>query len=317
MSEFSGRTEAISQADDVANELRGADVLNQSVKSRSYLQMAVRRFRRNKLAMTGLAVLILMIIIALGANVIASTITRHEPQEQSLLDAFAGIGADGYLLGADNLGRDVATRLAFGARVSLGVAGLAIIFAVTIGATVGLLAGFYGGWVDSVLMRLVDVLLSIPVLFLLLLITTLWRVGPVLLALVIAGVSWVTLSRLVRGEVISVKNREYVEAARVIGVGDFRVIWRHILPNVAPVMIVWASLTVPALILVEAALSFLGLGVQPPTPSWGNMLSDARLVWAHSVSLVILPGLAIYITVFAINLMGNGLRDALDPRVTD
>ncbi|MEZ4573133.1 MAG: ABC transporter permease [Thermomicrobiales bacterium] len=287
------------------------------MQSRSYLSMAWRQFRRNKMAMVGLFVLILMIIMALGAGVIASQVTNHEPQEQSLLDAYAGIGESGYLLGADNLGRDTATRLVYGARVSLGVAGLAIVFAVTIGATVGLMAGFYGGWVDSVLMRFVDILLSIPVLFLLLLITTLWRVGPVLLALVIAAVSWVTLSRLVRGEVISVKNREYVEAARVIGVGDFRIIWRHILPNVAPVMIVWASLTVPALILVEAALSYLGLGVQPPTPSWGNMLSGARLVWAHSVVLVILPGLAIYITVFAINLMGNGLRDALDPRLTN
>jgi len=317
MSEFSGRTEAVGQAQEVREHIERGAALTQSVKSRSYLQMAMRRFRRNKMAMVGLAVLLLMILIALGADVIASQITHYEPQEQSLLNAYAGFGESGYILGADNLGRDTLTRLVYGARVSLGVAGLAIVFAVTIGAMVGLAAGFYGGWVDSILMRFVDIILSIPVLFLLLLITTLWRVGPVLLALVIAAVSWVTLSRLVRGEVISVKNREYVEAARVIGVGNFRVIWRHILPNVAPVMIVWASLTVPALILVEAALSFLGLGVQPPTPSWGNMLSGARTFWAHSVALVILPGLAIYITVFAINLMGNGLRDALDPRVTD
>ncbi|CAN5787361.1 ABC transporter permease [soil metagenome] len=317
MSEISGRSEAVGQAQDVRNDSPLGAALSSSVQSRSYLQMASRRFRRNKMGMVGLFVLLLMIIVALGADVIASQITGFQPQEQSLLDAYAGFGENGHILGADNLGRDTATRLVYGARVSLGVAGLAIIFAVTIGASVGLVAGFYGKWIDSILMRLVDIILSIPVLFLLLLITTLWRVGPVLLALVIAAVSWVTLSRLVRGEVISVKNREYVEAARVIGVGDFRVIWRHILPNVAPVMIVWASLTVPALILVEAALSFLGLGVQPPTPSWGNMLSGARTFWAHSVALVILPGLAIYITVFAINLMGNGLRDALDPRVTD
>ena len=305
MSEVS-RSEAVGQAQDVREVTSPrAAALGQQVKSRTYLQMAMRRFRRNKLAMMGLAVLIFMILVALGADLIAEYVTHARPHEQSLLDAYAGIGENGFLLGADNLGRDTATRLVYGARVSLGVAGLAIIFAVTIGATVGLTAGFYGGWVDSVLMRFVDIMLSIPVLFLLLLITTLWRVGPVLLALVIAGVSWVTLSRLVRGEVIAVKNREY------------RIIWRHILPNVAPVMNFWASLTVPALILVEASLSFLGLGVQPPTPSWGNMLSGARTFWAHSTILVILPGLAIYITVFAINLMGNGLRDALDPRVTD
>ena len=316
-SEFS-RTGAVTQPQEVAVEPSAKVLaLSESVKSRSYLQMAFRRFRRNKMAMVGLSVLVVMIVMALGAGLISSYITNVEPQEQSLLDAYAGIGEKGYLLGSDNFGRDIATRLVYGARVSLGVAGLAIVFAVTIGAAVGLTAGFYGRWIDSVLMRFVDIMLSIPTLFLLLLITTLWRVGPVLLALIIASVSWVTLSRLVRGEVMAVKNREYVEAARVIGVGDFRVIWRHILPNVTPVMIVWASLTVPALILVEAALSFLGLGVQPPTPSWGNMLSGARTFWAHSTILVILPGFAIYITVFAINLMGNGLRDALDPRVTD
>jgi peptide/nickel transport system permease protein len=317
MSEYS-RTGAVTQAQDVAGELSpNVRALTESVKSRTYLQMAMRRFRRNKMAMAGLFVLVLMIVMALGADLISTYITDARPEDQSLLDAYAGIGEKGYILGADNLGRDTATRLVYGARVSLGVAGLAIVFAVTIGAAVGLTAGFYGRWIDSILMRFVDMMLSIPTLFLLLLITTLWRVGPVLLALVIASVSWVTLSRLVRGEVISVKNREYVEAARVVGVGDFRVIWRHILPNVAPVMIVWASLTVPALILVEAALSFLGLGVQPPTPSWGNMLSGARTFWSHSTVMVILPGLAIYITVFAINLMGNGMRDALDPRVTD
>jgi peptide/nickel transport system permease protein len=137
------------------------------------------------------------------------------------------------------------------------------------------------------------------------------------LALVIAGVAWVTLSRLVRGEVMAIRNRDYIEAAAVVGANDWRIMTRHILPNAAPIMIVWASLTVPALILTEAALSFLGLGVQPPTPTWGNMLSNAQRVWSHSAALVILPGLAIYITVFAINLMGNGLRDALDPRLTD
>lgn len=284
---------------------------------RTYLGMAMRRFRQNKLAITGLTVLILMILIALGAGLISQYVTNMEPQDQSLMNSFAGIGEDGYILGSDNVGRDILTRLAYGARISLGIAGMAIVAALTVGAAVGLVAGFYGGWVDSVLMRFVDMVLSIPTLFLLLLITTLWSVGPFLLALVIASVAWVTLSRLVRGEVISVKNREYVEAARVVGAHDRRVILRHILPNVGPVIIVWASLTIPVLILVEASLSYLGLGVQTPTPSWGNMLTGAQGFYAHSLAMVILPGLAIYITVFAINLMGNGLRDALDPRIID
>ncbi|MFW6075963.1 MAG: ABC transporter permease, partial [Chloroflexota bacterium] len=212
--------------------------LSELGERRTYLGMALRRFRRNKLAVTGTIVLIMMILVAIGAGLISEYVTHKAPNEQSLLNSFAGVGEDGYILGADNVGRDILTRLAYGARISLGIAGMAIVAALTIGATVGLVAGFYGGWVDSVLMRFVDMMLSIPTLFLLLLITTLWSVGPFLLALVIASVAWVTLSRLVRGEVISVKNREYVEAARVVGAADRRVILRHILPNVAPVIIV-------------------------------------------------------------------------------
>jgi peptide/nickel transport system permease protein len=279
--------------------------------------MAWRRMRHNKMAMTGLFVVGLMIILALAAPLVSTYITDHSPNAQNLRLKFSGFRENGYLLGSDNLGRDTATRLVYGARVSLSVAGLAVLTALTIGAAVGVIAGYYGGWVDTILMRFVDMILSIPTLFLLLLVASLFRMGPAKLALVIAAVSWVTLSRLVRGEVMSVKGRDYVDAARVIGVSDRRIMWRHILPNVAPVMIVWASLTVPSLILVEASLSYLGLGVQPPTASWGNMLSSAQLFYTQSLLVVILPGLAIYLTVFAINLVGNGLRDALDPRLTD
>lgn len=295
----------------------GRERLTQLGERRSYLGMAWRQFRRNKLAMAGLIVLVVMILIALGAGLISEYITHHGYQDQSLTSSYASIGEDGYLLGSDSLGRDTATRLAYGARISLGIAGIAIVVALTIGAAVGLTAGYYGGWIDSVLMRFVDVILSIPALFLLLFVSTLFTPGVLTLGLVIAAVAWVTLSRLVRGEVMSVKNREFVESARVIGARDRRVVLRHILPNVAPIMIVWASLTIPALILAEAALSFLQLGVQAPTPSWGNMLSNAQRDWSRSVILVLFPGLAIYITVFSINLMANGLRDALDPRITD
>lgn len=284
---------------------------------RTYAGMAWRRFRRNKLAMLGGTVMLFMIVVALTADLISQYITGFTLQQQSLMNAYAGIGENGYILGSDDLGRDVLTRLAYGARVSLGVAGLAIAGALSIGVIVGLMSGFYGKWVDSILMRFVDIMLSIPTLFLLLLVATMFSLGPLSLAGLIAAVAWVTLSRLIRGEVISVKNRDYVEAARVMGAKDRRLIFRHILPNVLPVMIVWASLTIPALILVEASLSYLGLGIRPPTPSWGNMLSNAQRIWVRSPSLAILPGLAIYITVFAINLMGNGLRDALDPRIVD
>jgi peptide/nickel transport system permease protein len=297
----------------------GADrkTLERNSKPRTYLGMAWRRLRRNKLAMIGLGIMIFMILVALGAGLISEYITGKSLQEQSLRNNYMSIGEGGYILGSDDLGRDTLTRLVYGARVSLGVAGLSVIVALTVGTVVGTLAGYYGGWVDTILMRFVDIMLSIPTLFLLLLVATLWRMGPWKLALVIAAVAWVTLSRLVRGEVMSVKNRDYVDAARVVGVGNRRIMFRHILPNVAPVIIVWASLVVPGLILTEATLSFLGLGVQPPTPSWGNMLTSAQKVWSHSTAMVLLPGFAIYITVFAINLFGNGLRDALDPRLTD
>ncbi len=286
-------------------------------KPRTYLGMAWRRFRRNKLAMVGLFFVILMILTAISAPLVAQYVTKHTPNAQNLRLKFSGFNENGYLLGSDNLGRDTATRLVYGARVSLSVAGMAMAFAITIGAVVGVVAGYYGGIVDTLLMRFVDMMLSIPTLFLLLLVASMFTLSPVMLSLVIAAVSWVTLSRLIRGEVMSVKGRDYVDAARVVGVSDRRIMWRHILPNVLPVVIVWASLTVPALILVEASLSYLGLGVQPPTASWGNMLSQAQLSYTQSILVVFLPGLAIYLTVFAINLVGNGLRDALDPRLTD
>ncbi len=291
--------------------------LREMGRRRTYLRMAWHNFYHNKLAMVGLVVVVIMVLIALGAGLISTYVTKHEPQEQNLLNSFAPVFSEGHILGTDNLGRDTATRLVYGARVSLGVAALAVLLAVTIGVTIGLVSGFYGRWIDTTLMRFVDVMLSIPTLFLLLLIATMWQLGPQTLALVIAAVAWVTLSRLVRGEVMSIKNREYVEAARVVGAGNRRIITHHILPNVISVIIVWASLTIPALILVEASLSYLGFGVQPPIASWGNMLSGAQQFWAHSAAMVLLPGIAIYITVFAINLMGNGLRDALDPRIVE
>lgn len=291
--------------------------LERGGKPRTYLGMARRRFMRNKMAMVGLVVVVFMITTALGAGLISEYITGFQPQRQNLRAQFTPAGQDGYILGADEFGRDILTRLAYGARVSLGVAGLSVAVALLIGTSLGTSAGYFGRWVDSVVMRFVDIMLSIPTLFLLLLVASMWRLGPVKLAFVIAAVSWVTLSRLVRGEVMAVKNRDYVEAARVVGADNRRIMWRHILPNVAPVIIVWGSLVVPALILAEATLSFLGLGVQPPTASWGNMLTQAQRNWSHSWLLVFLPGFAIYITVFAINLVGSGLRDALDPRLGD
>jgi len=207
------------------------------------------------------------------------------------------------------------TRLAYGTRVSMTVGLLAVISALVLGCALGAIAGYYGRWVDSLIMRFVDMMLAFPTLFLLIFISTLVTIGPNGLAIVIAVVSWMGLARLVRGEILSLRERDFVQAARVIGAPDWRIIVFHILPNVVPIVIVWATLAVPGFILAEASLSFLGFGVQPPTPSLGNMLTDAITFIDQTMLLLLIPGITLYVIVLAINVFGNGLRDALDPRL--
>lgn len=284
-------------------------------KPRSYLSQCWYRFRSNKAAVAGLIVFILALCFGFGAPLISRFVTHHGFADQSLLYPFVQPFHQGYILGTDNLGRDVLTRLAYGTRVSMTIALVAVAAALTIGATLGSLAGFYGGWVDSVIMRFIDMLLAIPGLYLLILITALFTVGTYLLAFVIASLGWMGIARLIRGEILSVRQRPYVEAAKVVGVSDRRIIVRHILPNVLPIVIVWATLVIPGLIILEASLSFLGLGVQPPNASLGNMLNGAISFMSHSWTLVFIPGAMIFVVCLAINIFGNGLRDALDPRV--
>ena len=185
----------------------------------------------------------------------------------------------------------------------------------SIGTTVGLVAGFYGSWADDILMRVVDVFLAIPAIFLFILMSILFRPNAITLAAIIASVGWGGVARLVRGEVLSVKQRDFILATRSIGARDLRLIFRHLLPNVLPVLIVAASLGVGQIILIEAALDFLGLGIQPPTASWGNMLTNAESYFFHSGWLVVFPGVTIFVTVLASNLFGNAVRDAFDPRL--
>ncbi|MEX2426297.1 MAG: ABC transporter permease [Thermomicrobiaceae bacterium] len=284
---------------------------------KGYIHQSWIEFRRNRAAMGALIVTVLILLFSFGAPLVSEFVTGKGYQEQSLLDQLAPPFSEGYILGADNLGRDVLTRLAYGGRVSMLVAFTATAGALVIGGTLGSIAGYYGSWVDSMIMRLVDIMLSIPSLFLLVFIGSMFTMSPVGLALVIAIVGWLGLARLIRGEVMSIKRRDYVESARVVGASDARIIARHIFPNVVPLVIVWATLAVPVLIIVEASLSYLGLGVQTPVPSWGNMLRDAQRFINHQWTLVFIPGAMIYVTVLAINLMGNGLRDALDPRLSD
>lgn len=300
----------------VAAPARGIDGRRLRSKPASNATRAWRRFRANKLAVGSLAVLGVLVVMAVAAPLISEYVTHRTPTDQQLVNRFQPTSRE-HWLGTDEYGRDVLTRIAYGGRVSLGVAALAALVAVSVGTLVGALAAYYGGWVDMVLMRFVDVMLVIPFLFLLILIGTLFRIGPIVLAMAIALLGWFGLSRLVRAEILSIRRREYVEAARVVGAGDGQILRRHIIPNASHLIIIWVTIAVPGFILTEASLSFLGLGVQPPTPSWGNMLTNSTQYLYQSKGLIVIPAVFITITVLVLSIIGYALRDALDPRLAD
>ena len=266
--------------------------------------------------MTALVVLLVVVIFVASADLIAAA-TGFPYDKGNLRNQLAPPFSDGHLLGTDVNGRDVLVRLAYGGRTSLLVAGLAAVATLGIGGSVGAAAGYFGRTTDALLMRFVDVLLTLPGFHLLILVSVLYQPGPVGLAFVLAFLSWPGIARIVRSEVLSLRRRDFVESARVAGGSNLHVIVRHILPNVFPTMAVWISLAIPGLILAEAGLSFLGFGVEIPTASWGNMLEQAKDFYTRSKSNVFIPGFMIYVTVLSINLVGSGLSDALDPRLYD
>jgi len=276
---------------------------------------AGRRLVRDKFAFLSALWLLFATIAALAAPSVSAFITHSEPFATDLTQRFLGPG-EGHLLGTDQLGRDTLTRLVYGARVSLGVGFLTVLLQLMIGGAVGLVAGYARGWIDLVLMRLVDVILAFPQLFLFVLMAIIFKPGAATLSLMLASVGWVGVARLVRAEVLSLRTREFVAASRAVGATSTRIILKDLLPNAAPTMIVSASLGLGNILLAAAGLDFLGLGVQPPTPSWGNMLTSAQTQLYHSAWLVILPGTTIAITVLAANILGDFTRDMLDPRVT-
>ncbi len=255
-----------------------------------------------------------LVLVLFAAAILAPLLTPYDPNAHALADRLLS-PSFAHPMGTDQFGRDVLTRMLFGARVSLSVGLVAVAIYVTIGVLVGVLAGYYGGWVDMVLMRLVDVMLCIPTFFLILMVVAF--VGPSLLnIMVIIGLTaWPDVSRLVRGEILSLKEREFILAARVMGLSDARIILRHLLPNALGPVLVVSTLGVAGAILVESGLSFLGLGVQPPTASWGNMLMEGTSHLLDAWWLITFPGTAIFLTVLAYNLLGEGLRDLLDPRM--
>ena len=266
--------------------------------------------------MVSLVVAAFILLFSFGAPVV-SMMTGYDYATGDLRAKLLAPGEQGHVLGTDANGRDILTRLAYGGRVSMMVSVLAVFSALFIGSTIGSIAGYYGGFIDSLLMRFVDVIISIPGITILLLLSVWFRPGPVGLAFVIAGLSWTGIARLVRGEVLTLKNRDYIDAARVSGASNARIISRQLFPNVISIVIVWMSLALPSLILYEATLSYLGFGVRIPQPSWGNMLDEAKEFYRASWTYVFIPGFAIYIAALAFNLLGNGLRDALDPRLNE
>jgi peptide/nickel transport system permease protein len=286
---------------------------------KSYWGEAWERLRQNRVGMLAGAVILTFGLIGLLAPVISTYLTHYDPNRQVLQDQFGSISTR-HLLGTDELGRDTLTRLIFGSRISYLIGFLTVGLSLTIGSTVGIVAGFYGGLVDRVLGRAVDMLLAVPTFYLLVLISATHPFGlttnqPVPLAIVLALLGWGGTSRLVRGEVLSVKQRDFILATRSVGASGLRIMFRHVLPNVAAVMIIVASLGVGGVILAEAGLDFIGLGIVPPTPTWGNMLNNAQSYFYHSTLLVMAPGLMIFVAVLCFNLFGNAIRDALDPRL--
>ncbi|MBI5055864.1 MAG: ABC transporter permease [Nitrospirae bacterium] len=269
-----------------------------------------KRFKRNRLAITGGVVVFVLFFIASFANLV-SPYDPSDIDRKHILEA----PSVSHPLGTDDLGRDVLSRMIFGSRISLSVGFVAVGIATIIGMIVGAISGYYGGWTDRVIMRIIDIMLSIPTFFLILAVIAFIGPGIWNIMIVIGLTSWMGVARLVRAEFLSLKEREFVLAARALGASDMRIIFRHIMVNSMSPVFVSAVLGVASAILVESALSFLGIGIQPPVPSWGNILTlgkdNIEIAWWLSV----FPGLAILITVLSYNLVGEGLQDALDPRL--
>ncbi|MHB8928623.1 MAG: oligopeptide ABC transporter permease [Bacillota bacterium] len=274
-----------------------------------------RRFKKHRLAVASAVFLIFLGLMAILAPLVAPY--NYRTQDLAAGRQLLPVGTPGHVLGTDELGRDILSRLIYGSQVSLGVGFSSMAVSVVIGMIVGALAGYYGGWLDNLLMRFTDMVLAFPSLFLLIVLAAFIGPSPTTIILIIGGLSWMGVARLVRSSFLSLKQQEFAEAARALGLQDYRIIVGHILPNAMAPVIVAATLGVAYAILYESALSYLGLGVQPPLPTWGNMLSQAQAYLLNAPMLVLFPGLAIFLTVLAINFLGDGLRDALDPRLKE
>lgn len=270
-----------------------------------------RAFVSNKLAVVGVVVIILFV----GAAAFAPYVAPYDPYKLDLANAFAAPGSPGHLLGTDNFGRDILSRLIYGSRISLSIGIIVVLIAAGVGTGLGLLAGYFRGWVDIIIMRLVEIFYAFP--FLVLVIAVIAVLGPSIFNVmwVLGLVSWPLYARLVRAQVLALREQEFVESARAAGAKGGRIIVQHILPNSLTPVIVTATFGIPQAILASAALGFLGLGVQPPTPEWGAMVSEGKDFILRAPFLITWPGIFIMAIVLSFNFVGDGLRDALDPRM--
>jgi ABC-type dipeptide/oligopeptide/nickel transport system permease subunit len=283
--------------------------------SRGLLATAGRRLRHDYLTLTAATLLLVYAALAVGANLVASGLVHTTPTTIDMRNTLSPPNLFGHWLGTDDFGRDQLVRLLYGARVSLTIGLVAAAVNITVGVALGALAGYFGGRVDDLIVWLINTLRAVPALFLLILVGALFRLGPEGLALLIGVIGWPGIARVVRGQVLGVRQRDYILAARSIGASDWRVLPRHVLPNVVSIALVILGQDIGSVILTESALSYLGLGVQPPNASWGNMLSNAQRFLSSALWLVVAPGACIFSTVLALYLVADGLRDALDPRL--
>ena len=296
------------------------DLTGQPYKERSMRSMIWRHFRRHHMAMAGVIVLAIMIF----GVITVSWLSPYDPEKSSMRERRQPPSIE-HPMGTDTLGRDMLTRILYGGRISLSIGLMATVVGVAIGTLIGSMSGYYGGATDNVLMRITDLFISLPRIFMLIIMALLMRslevpiftayggVGGIVLILGI--LSWTAVARLVRGQFLGLKEKEFVEAARTVGIGNMRIVFRHVLPNASTPIIVAATLLVAGSIIAESGLSFLGFGVQPPTPTWGNMLNAAQdEMRKGNWWMAFFPGMMIFLTVISINYIGDGLRDALDPR---
>ncbi len=321
MSDLAGTQEQAADGRTVDEQLADEQMFEDlPYEPRTMGQMAWRSFRRHKPAMIGMSVTLLLVLGAIFAPVLSP----YDVNKTDLDNMLAAPSLQ-HPMGTDELGRDLATRILYGGRVSLSIGVMAMALAVLVGAVVGGLAGYYGGWIDNILMRLVDMMLSFPSLFVLIILALALRDIPIeslrgtafasvfSIVLVIAVLSWMTVARLVRASFLTLKQQDFLTAAQSVGAGSRRQMMRHLLPNALSPIIVAATFRVATSIVTEAGLSYLGFGVQPPTSTWGNMLKNAQTNMTRAPWTAIFPGLVIFVAVIAINFIGDGLRDALDP----